>query len=70
MRVAHFNSGLCVYCADLLDFLVVVYTWLGPPVRLSLSGSGVKNLLKDSSPSRDGAKYCLKVRHDVRRALR
>ena len=48
-----------------------VYTWLSHPLRLSGSGSGLKNLLNESSKLRDRTKYEIKdkVSHDMKRAL-
>ena len=45
-----------------------VYPCLDPPVRWS--GSGLQNLLKDSSPLRDRTKYDIEVRNDVNDALK
>ena len=39
------------------------------PVRWSGSGSGLKNLFKDSSPLGDRTKYAIKRHHDVKLAL-
>ena len=47
-----------------------VYPWLCPPKMIQNgSGSGLNNLLNDSSPFRDGTKHDIKVRRGVKRAL-
>ena len=58
------------YRSDLLDLFAqeVVYPSLGHSLRRS--GSGLKNLFKESSPLEDRTKYAIiKVRHDFKRAL-
>ena len=55
-----------------LRLTLIFYTQSIIPMARSsprLSESGLKNVLKDSLPLRDRAKYAIKVCHDVNRAL-
>ena len=63
------NSNTIVLIDLILFTQEALYLWLGPAIRISGSGYGLKNLLKDSSQLRDRTKYSIIVRHDDKRVL-
>ena len=67
MSVGHITQKLslqltCFVCTR----SIILSPWLGPPLRLHALGSGLKHLLKHSSPLRDRIGYAMKVRRDVK----